>query len=466
MQIQFLGAARTTTGSMHLLTVNGTRILMDCGLYQGRRAESFERNRNLPLDATQIDVLILSHAHIDHSGNIPSLIRNGYSGTILSTPATRDLCSIMLLDSAHIQESDAAYLNKKRRRSGKPLVEPLYTRADATRSLRHFVSIPYNLPFPVAPGVTLIYRDAGHILGAAMICLDIEEEGQRRRLLFTGDLGRPGMPLLRDPYVPQNLDILITESTYGNRLHGPSEENAERMGEIIRATSGRGGKVIIPSFSVGRTQDIVYCLHQLLERQQIPRLPVFVDSPLSVNATEVFLLHPECYDQETHQFLLDTSSRSPFSFPGMRFVREVEESKSINDLQGPAIIISASGMCETGRILHHLKNNIEDARNTVVIVGWQAPHTLGRRLVEKQERVSIFGEEYVRRADVQVLNGFSAHADRDELLDWFDQVHGPSLKHVFVVHGEVESSMALAEAFEERQVPHVVVPEWMQQVEL
>jgi metallo-beta-lactamase family protein len=466
MQIQFLGAARTTTGSMHLLTVNGTRILMDCGLYQGRRAESFERNRNLPLDATQVDVLILSHAHIDHSGNIPSLIRNGYNGTVLSTPATRDLCSIMLLDSAHIQESDAAYLNKKRRRAGKPLIEPLYTRADATRSLRHFISIPYNLPFAVAPGVTLTYRDAGHILGAAMVCLDIEEGGQRRRLLFTGDLGRPDMPLLRDPHIPQDLDILITESTYGHRFHGPSEENAERMGEIVRATYGRGGKVIIPSFSVGRTQDIVYCLHQLLEKQQIPRLPVFVDSPLSVNATEVFLLHPECYDEETHQFLLDTSSRSPFSFPGMRFVREVEESKAINDLQGSAIIISASGMCETGRILHHLKNNIEDARNTVIIVGWQAPHTLGRRLVEKQELVRIFGEEYVRRADVHVLNGFSAHADRGELLDWFDQVRSPRLEYVFVVHGEAESSMSLAEAIEERQVPHVVVPEPMQQVEL
>jgi metallo-beta-lactamase family protein len=475
MKIQFLGATRTTTGSMHMLTVNGTRILLDCGLYQGRRAESFERNRNLPFDVSQLDVLVLSHAHIDHSGNIPSLIRSGYQGLVLCTPATRDLCSIMLLDSAHIQESDANYMNKKLRRAKQPLVEPLYTREDATRSLEHFVSIPYQRPFPIAPGVTLTYYDAGHILGAALVCLDVDEGGRKRRLLFTGDLGRADKPLLRDPHVPHDMDVLITESTYGSRLHGPAEENIATMGEIVRRTAGRNGKVIIPAFSVGRTQDIVYCLHQLLKKGQIPRLPVFVDSPLSVNATEVFLLHPECYDEETHQFLLDTSSRSPFSFPGIRYVREVEESKKINELKGPAIILSASGMCETGRILHHLKNNIEDARNTVVIVGWMAPHTLGRRLAEKQPMARIFGQEYVRRAKVEVLNGFSAHADRDELLAWFDASQSPDLKHVFVVHGEVESSLALADKIRERMPTGsdagigsrtVVVPELGQEVEV
>ena len=466
MKIQFLGATRTTTGSMHLVTANGTRILLDCGLYQGRRAEAFERNRNLPVDVTQVDILVLSHAHIDHSGNIPSLVKSGYDGAIFCTPATRDLCSIMLLDSGHIQESDAAYLNKKRRRTGQPLVEALYTREDATRSLRRFISIPYDMPFPIAPGVKLTFREAGHILGAALVCLDIEEAGQHRRLLFTGDLGRPDRPLLRDPYIPQDVDVLITESTYGNRLHGPANENAGRMGEIVRRTAGRGGKMIIPAFSVGRTQGVVYCLHQLLDEAKIPHLPIFVDSPLSVNATQVFLLHPECYDEETHQFLLDSSSRSPFTFPGIRYIREVQESKDLNRLRGSAIIISASGMCETGRILHHLRNNIEDARNTVVIVGWQAPHTLGRRLVEKQQRVRIFGEEHVRRAEVQVLNGFSAHADRDELLDWLDGVQNPRLKNVFVVHGEVESSLALAEAIEDRGVPHVLVPEPGQEVTL
>jgi metallo-beta-lactamase family protein len=466
MKLQFWGAARTTTGSMHLLSVNGTHILMDCGLYQGRRAEAFQRNRNLPFDVDQIDVLVLSHAHIDHSGNIPSLVRNGYQGLVLCTPATRDLCSVMLLDSGHIQESDAEYLNKKRRRAGQPLIEPLYTREDATRSLQHFVSIPYERPFPIAPGVKLTFHDAGHILGSAIVCLDIDEDGRTHRLVFTGDLGREDKPLLRDPYVPHGMDVLITESTYGNRLHGPSDEHTNRLGEIVRRTAGRGGKVIIPAFSVGRTQDIVYSLHQLLEAKQIPRLPVFVDSPLSVNATQVFLLHPECYDEETHQFLLDTSSRSPFSFPGIRYVREVDESKQINDLEGSAIILSASGMCETGRILHHLKNNIEDARNAVVIVGWMAPNTLGRRLAEREHVVRIFGQEYVRRAEVEVLNGFSAHADRDELLAWFDASQSPNLEHVYVVHGEVESSMALAETIRERGVPEVLVPERGQEVEL
>ena len=466
MKLQFWGAARTTTGSMHLLTVNGTRILMDCGLYQGRRAEAFQRNRTLPFDVDQIDVLVLSHAHIDHSGNIPSMVRSGYQGLVLCTPATRDLCSIMLLDSGHIQESDAEYLNKKRRRAGQPLIEPLYTREDATRSMEHFVSIPYRRPFPIAPGVKLTFYDAGHILGSAIVCLEIDENGRTRRLVFTGDLGREDKPLLRDPYVPDGMDVLITESTYGNRLHGASHEETARLGEIIRRTAGRGGKVIIPAFSVGRTQDIVYSLHQLLEADQIPHLPVFVDSPLSVNATQVFLLHPECYDQQTHQFLLDSSSRSPFSFPGIRYVREVDESKQINDLEGPAIILSASGMCETGRILHHLKNNVEDARNSVVIVGWMAPNTLGRRLAEREHRVRIFGQEYVRRAEVEVLNGFSAHADRDEILAWFDASQSPNLEHVYVVHGEVESSMALAETIRERGVPDVLVPERGQEVEL
>jgi metallo-beta-lactamase family protein len=466
MKLQFLGAARTTTGSMHMLTVNGTRILMDCGLYQGHRAESFERNRNLPFDVDELDVMVLSHAHIDHSGNIPSLVRSGYQGLVLCTPATRDLCSIMLLDSAHIQESDAEYLNKKRRRDKQPLVEPLYTRDDATRSLEHFVSIPYERPFPIAPGVKLTFHEAGHILGAALISLDVQEDGRTCRLTFTGDLGRKDRPLLRDPYVPHDLNVLITESTYGNRLHGPSDEETSALGEIVRRTAHRGGKVIIPAFSVGRTQDVVYCLHQLLDRNEIPHLPVYVDSPLSVNATQVFLLHPECYDEQTHQFLLDTSSRSPFTFPGIRYVREVDESKAINDLKGPAVILSASGMCETGRILHHLRNNIEDARNTVVIVGWMAPYTLGRRLVEKQPVVRIFGQEHTRRAEVEVLHGFSAHADRDELLDWFDASQSPDLDQVYVVHGEVESSMALAEAIRERGVPHVHVPELGQEVEV
>ena len=466
MKIKFLGAARTVTGSMHLLTVNGTRILMECGLYQGRRAESYSRNRTRAVDAAQVDTLVLSHAHIDHSGNIPLLVKSGFTGNVFATPGTRDLCSIMLRDSGHIQESDAAYLNKKRRRAGQPPVEPLYTREDAARSMNHFVTVNYERPFPLAPGVTLTYYDAGHILGSALVCLDIEEHGTRRRLLFTGDLGRPNAPLLRDPFIPQDVDVLMIESTYGNRTHGTPAENKDQLRDVVNQTYRRGGKVIIPAFSVGRTQNIVYTLHQLLEDNEIPELPIFVDSPLSVNATEVFLLHPECYDEETRQFLLETDSRSPFSFPGIHYVREVAESKRINDLRESAVIISASGMCENGRILHHLKNNVEDSRNTVAIVGWQAPHTLGRRLVEKQRQIKIFGDEYVRRAQVALLHGLSAHADRDELLDWFKRVQNPRLRHVFVVHGEEESSFALAEKCRELGVPDVVVPELGQELEL
>jgi metallo-beta-lactamase family protein len=459
MNLHFLGAAQTVTGSMHMLEVNGTRVLLECGLYQGRRAESERRNRELPFDPTQIDVMVLSHAHIDHSGNIPSLVKHGFEGNIFVTPGTRDLCSIMLRDSAHIQESDAEYLNKKRRRAGQPPIEPLYTRQDAERSLEHLISINYGRPFPIAPGVTLTFRDAGHILGSAMVILDVEENGRQRRLLFSGDLGRPDAPLLRDPAVPTGAEILISESTYGNRVHENSEQRISRLRDIVNQVSGRGGKLIIPAFSVGRTQGIVYALHQLIDSKQIPELPVFVDSPLSVNATEVFLLHPECYDEETEAFLDRSNSRNPFSFGSIHYVREVAQSKRINHLDKPAVILSASGMCETGRILHHLKNNIEDGRNAVVIVGWQAPHTLGRRLVEEQREVRIFGETYRRRADVFVINGFSAHADRDELLAWVDQIRGPQLEHAFLVHGEPESTEALSEAFHARQIPHVHAPE-------
>jgi metallo-beta-lactamase family protein len=466
MRLAFYGATGTVTGSMHMLTVNGTRILMECGLYQGRREESFQRNRNLPFDATEIDVFVLSHAHIDHSGNIPSLTKAGYDGNIYVTPGTRDLCSIMLRDSAHIQVADAEYVNKRHKRKGIPLVEPLYTQEDVRRSLDQFISISYGRSFPIGPGVELTFLDAGHILGSALVVLDIEEEGRKRRLLFSGDLGRPDAPLLCDPAVPSGANILIIESTYGDRLHPSAEENIDQLGQIVRRVSGRGGKVIIPAFSVGRTQEIVYALHQLIDRGDINELPVFIDSPLSVNATEVFLLHPECYDEQTHQFLMESDSGNPFSFASVHYIREVEKSKAINHMEGPAVIISASGMAETGRILHHLKNNIGDSRNAVVIVGWQAPDTLGRRLVEKQPEVKIFGEVYTRRAEVYVLNGFSSHADRNELLGWFDQVRNPGLKHVFVVHGEEKASSSLAGAISERGVPEVLIPERGQEVSI
>ncbi len=466
MKLKFLGAVRTVTGSMHLLTVNGSKILLDCGLFQGKREESFERNRNLPFDAGAIDMLILSHAHIDHSGNIPSLVKSGFQGNIYATPASRDLCAAMLRDAGHIQEYDVFYINKKRARQGLPPLEPLYTVEDASKSLRNFVSVGYDRPMPVGPGITLTFRDAGHILGSAIVVVDIEENGQKRRLAFTGDLGRKGMPILRDPALVQDVDYLLTESTYGDRLHDPIETTDEELSDVVVNTYRRGGKVIVPAFSVGRTQELVYALHRLTEAREIPELPIFVDSPLSVNVTEIFRLHPECYDQETNQFIAAGNGRDPFGFHRLTYVRSVEKSKELNFLRQPAIIISASGMCEAGRILHHLKNNVEDQRNTILIVGWQAPHTLGRRLVERQSVVKIFGEEYRLHARVETINGFSAHADRAELLDYSQQLGLERLKGIFVVHGEEAASLALADGLRDLGARRVSVPRPGDEIEL
>lgn len=465
MKITFLGATQTVTGSMHLLEVNGAQILLDCGLFQGRRQESWERNRSLPFDARQLQAMILSHAHIDHSGNIPNLVSSGYRGKIYATAATRDLCSAMLLDSAHLQESDVTYVNKKRRKQGLPAVEPIYTTADARASLRHLVSVDYRAPFEVAPGVQATFYDAGHILGAAITVLDVEENGRRYRLCFTGDLGRVGLPILRDPEVVPRVDYLITESTYGDRLHGSPEEARATLCEVIRKTQARGGKVIIPAFAVGRTQDIIYDLHKLILNGDLPALPVFVDSPLAVNVTKMFRLHRECYDAEMVQYL--QQREDPFGFYRLQYTRSVEESKALNHFPDPCVIISASGMCEGGRILHHLKNNISEPRNTILFVGFQAENTLGRKLVEGWKTVPIFGEPYEVRAEVQMIDGYSAHADREELLAYIAGVKANgTLQRVLCVHGDAPSCQALAQGIRDLGVVDVLVPERMQEVEL
>lgn len=458
MRLQFFGAARTVTGSMHLLEANGSRILLDCGLYQGPRQESFDRNRNLPFEARTVDAMVLSHAHIDHSGNIPVLVRSGFAGDIFTTAASRDLCAAMLRDSAHIQEEDAAYVNKRRAKQGLPPIEPLYTTEDAESSLNSFVGLGYNRPLHIAPGITLTLYDAGHILGSALVVLDVEEGGQARRLVFTGDLGRKGMPILRDPQVVDKANYLIIESTYGDRLHDPIESTDQALRTIVVDTFQRGGKVIVPAFAVGRTQELVYALHRLMVARKLPNLPIFVDSPLAVNVTEVFRLHPECFDSETRQFMDLGDGRDPFGFSRLAYVRSAEASKELNFMREPAIIISASGMAEAGRILHHLKNNVQDPRSTVLIVGWQAPDTLGRRLVEHQPVVKIFGEEYHVKAQVATINGFSAHADRAELVDYVRQLANPDLKAAFVVHGEESASLALAEALADLIDGQVSVP--------
>lgn len=455
MKITFWGAARAVTGSQHLIEVNGKRILLECGLFQGHRAEAFERNRHLPFDPRSIDAAILSHAHIDHSGNIPTLVKGGFRGDIHCTMATADLVSILLRDSAHINAKDVEYVNKKHKQKGLPLVEALYTAEEAERALEFLVAHNYDRQFPLTTGVRATLTDAGHILGSAIVVLDVDDHGHRVRLGFTGDLGRRGLPILRDPVLVKDLDYLITESTYGNRLHDDILQVEDEVAEIVAETHARGGKVIVPAFAVGRTQEVVYTLHRLKNAGRIPALPVYVDSPLAVDATEIFRLHPECFDEETNQFLL--REQDPLGFRGLHYVRNVEESKLLNDLDGPMIIISASGMCEAGRILHHLKHNIASPRNTVLIVSFQAEHTLGRRIAERRQTVSIFGDEYPLRAQVRVIDAFSAHADRDELLWWIGQVNS-HLKGVFVLHGEEQESLALVEGIKKLGVRQISVP--------
>lgn len=463
MKISFCGAAETTTGSQHLLEVNGSRILLDCGLYQGRRDESKDRNRHFLYDPASLDAVVLSHAHIDHSGNLPSLTSQGFRGNIYSTFATRDLCQIMLADAAHIQKQDTKWLNKHRAKRGEPELEPLYTATEAEECVRQFVTIGYDRPMPIADGVTLTFVDAGHILGSAQILLEIKEGGKTRRLLFSGDVGRGNNELLRNPAPVEDIDVLLMESTYGNREHElPTQANHLLRDVLLRALD-RKGKVIIPAFAVERTQQLIYVLHKLSQAGQIPDVPIFVDSPLAVGATEIFRLHPECFNDEVYQFLFE--KRDPFGFENLTLIRKVTESKGLNDLHEPAIIISASGMCEAGRVLHHLRNHIGDSRNTVLFVGYCAEHTLGAKIRRGEKEVPILGDRFEVRADVQTLDSFSGHADRSELLDYFDRITGRK-ENVFLVHGESEQSHALAATLRERHGGNVEVARWKSTVEV
>jgi len=453
MKIEFFGAAQTVTGSQHLISLNGYKILLDCGTYHGSRKTSYERNQNLPYNAAEIDIMVLSHAHIDHSGNIPNLVKSGFQGDIVCTYATRDLCAVMLRDSAKIQHYDIEFLNKKRARKGLHPLEPIYTVEDAVTSMRHFIGIGYNRSYRLMPEVTLTFYDAGHILGSAIVVLDIsdKETGEQKRLVFSGDLGRNDRPILRDPQIIKDVDILIIESTYGNRVHEKVEEASDKLERIVNETCKRGGKLIVPAFAVGRTQELVYRLRKLIESRDISStLPIFVDSPMAIDATSVYRLHPEAYDEEAANFVLENRGGDPFGFDMMRYTRSTMESKELNFLREPAVIISASGMAEAGRILHHLKNNVEDARNTILITGWQAPHTLGRRISEGVKTVRILGEEYELNARVDAIHGFSAHADRNELLAWTGAMEKRPL-HTFIVHGEIEAAESFKEALKREQ---------------
>lgn len=456
MKISFLGAVKSVTGSMHIIESNGTKVLLDCGLFQGKREESNRKNRSLPFDPKSIERAVLSHAHIDHSGNLPGLVKQGYRNSIYSTFATRDLCVAMLEDSAYIQEKDAEYLNKRNERKGLPPIEPLYDVEDVERALSLFRGIGYRKGFYVSADIKLTFHDAGHILGSAISVFDIKENGRNARVAYVVDLGRKNLPILRDPSLINDVQFMIIESTYGNRLHDDITGTEEKLARVVNQTVQNGGKIIIPAFSLGRTQEVVYCLHRLQNQRKIPQIRIFVDSPLAVDVTEIFRLHPECFDKETNQMMAEYDN--PFGWRNINYIRDVEESKKINKLDEPCVIISASGMCEAGRILHHLKNNIEDPKNTVLVVGFMARNTLGRRIVERQKKVKIFGDMYELNARVEVFDEFSAHADRDELLEYVNNTK-ESLEAVFVVHGEEQQSNALAAGIQELGIRNVVVPD-------
>lgn len=464
MKISFDGAAQTVTGSRHLIEVNGSKLLLDCGLFQGRRADTYQRNQNFEFDPKSIDAVILSHAHIDHSGNLPNLVKNGFEGPIYTTPPTATLGKIMLADSAHIQESDIAYLNKKRARRGEPAVEPLYTIADAEKAVEQYYAVNYNESFSPVPGVEVHLYDAGHILGSAAIRLDVDDHGTKKSLWFSGDIGRPGLPLITDPVLPSDVDYLLMECTYGDREHLSVDEAYLKFKTVVKKTFDRGGKVIIPAFAVGRTQEIVYFLNQLITDREISPVPVYVDSPLAVEASEIFRSYPEYFDAETNAFIRE-NHHPALDFKGLTYISSVEESKSLNNKHEPMVIISASGMAETGRILHHLKNNVENPRNTILIVGWQAPDTLGRRLVEGAKELRIFGQMFEVRADVETIDGLSAHAGQDLLLKYAASVKGRA-KKIYLVHGEEDAANAFMQKLSENKIGPFEYPTWKEAVEI
>ena len=448
---------------MYLLEVNQQRILMECGLFQGRRDESMERNRRFPFDVTKLDAVILSHAHIDHCGNLPNLCKQGYGGNIYCTFATRDLAAIMLEDSAEIQKDDAIFVSKQRAKKGQPPIEPLYSAIDAEKAVRQFVGLNYGRPMLIGNGVTITFRDAGHILGAAQIVLDIEEGPRKFRYLFSGDIGRGDDDILRDPEPVENVDFLQIEATYGGRDHSPKIDAKAELKRLVHDTLVSKGKVIIPAFSIGRTQQIVYTFHQLALAGELPPVPMYVDSPLSVNATEVYRLHPECFNESIYKFLREKAN--PFGMENLTYIREVAHSKKLNELKDAAIIISASGMAEAGRIRHHLKNNIGDPENLILFVGYCAEHTLGAQILAHRNPVNIFGEPHEVRARIASIDAFSGHADRNELQAYVNQLTG-NIKKISVIHGEESQCLAFAERLRAiKPKAQVVVPDYKQIVD-
>lgn len=459
MKVKFCGAARTVTGSCHLITTDqGKNILLDCGLYQGNDPDFDDFNKEWGFDPAEIDVLVLSHSHIDHAGRIPKLVKDGFEGDIICTSATRDLAAIMLLDSGFIQEKDIVYVNKRRARLGLPPMDPLYTVQDAQRAMYNFVGIGYGRWFKITDSVEVIFHDAGHILGSSNVTLRVEKDhGHYEYIGFTGDIGRPDRPILRDPQAMPECDYLICESTYGGEKHqGMPNDEEDLLSIIHEACVVKKGKLIIPAFSVGRTQELVYMMDRLENQGRLPKVPVFVDSPLAVDATDVFIMHPECYDADLLKYI--QSDPNPFGFKKLKFVRSVDQSKAINYIKGPCIIISASGMMQAGRVKHHLNNHIEDERNTILVVGFCAEGTLGRRIRDGAEKVKIFGDEKKVKATVKVMDSFSAHGDHDEMIDFLSSQDKKKLKKLFLVHGEIDRQTKFKEALLQEGFRKVEIP--------
>jgi metallo-beta-lactamase family protein len=452
VDITFIGAARTVTGSLHLFEYNNQKFLLECGLYQGHREEAERINRTFPFKPKDIKAVILSHAHIDHSGNLPNLLKRGFAGPIYCTRATKDIASLLLLDSAKIQEYDFKYLNKKLKKKGLPEKEPLYLIEDAEKTLKNFSTVDYKKTFEPLKGVKVTLYDAGHILGSSIILLEVG--GQR--ILFSGDLGRKNMPIIKDPTVVQDIDYLIMESTYGGRTHKSYGGMTDEFRTIIERARKKESKIIIPAFAVERTQVLVTILKDLYEEGTLKDVPVYVDSPLASNVTEVFRNHPECFDKETYKIFTDGD---PFNFPGLNYVKDIEESKSLNPRTGPMIIISASGMCEGGRVTHHLIHSIENDENIIVITGFQARGTLGRKILEGASRVSIFNDEYKVRAKIYFMGGMSAHADGNDLLEYVKNVRNGRLKKIYLIHGEIGECKALQERIESECKIDVDIPQ-------
>ena len=462
-----LGAAEEVTGSKHVLEVDGRAILIDCGAFQGRRAEADRKNREFNVPVEKLEAVVLTHGHYDHSGLLPLLGIHGYDGNIYATPATRDIANLILMDSARIQARDAEYLAKQATRKGESFDwQPLFNEKHAIATSNQFITVSYNRPVWVAEGIKLEFFDAGHILGSAMAVFTVtDSDNNTVRIAYTGDLGRKGKAIIRDPAILPPVDYMILESTYGDRLHETTDDAMEKLAEVVRKAVKTNGKIIIPAFAVERTQELVYYFHRLADQKKIPQIPIYVDSPMAMSATSIFRVHPECYDEETHEAFLK-HHKNPFGFDQLRFITSVEESKALNDLEGPMIIISADGMCEAGRILHHLSNNVDDPRNQILLVGFMAEHTLGRRLQDRELEVKIMGEWHTVRAEITQINAFSAHADYSETTAWLKECDTTDLKRIYLVHGEADVQIVFKDHLESEGFPNVHIVKYGETYEL